>query len=950
MKKTSDFHRLPEMNPQPHHRSKSAGLLLVGILFFSIGTLWGQTPESIETQVQTLLACKNQAERDAYFKQEKDRLSPKVCEALIHRCETIRREGSLADALTVAETALALALELNDRSWIATARTQCGHIYLSQGEFDTALRLYEQTLLPGEPPLSEGRAWLNMANVHYYRGDYDLALETYRKALGIFETISSQAGISRTLNNIGSILQLQGKYAAAFSTLQKSLAIKEKMNDLAGQANTFNNIGILYYDHGNFEMALEFHQKSFRIREELKDISSMAQSLNNMGNAYRRMEQFKEARECHERSLELKRKIGERLSMAGSYANLGNVLGAQGKLEEALVFFEKANEINRELKVRPSLSLLNNMASTYRHLGKYEQVIALGMESARLAEQTTQPDLYWMAITEAGLGHYEMGNLKAARDCFEQAIAAVEKMRTLTLGDELEKQRFFEPRLDPYQAMVAVCLQEGNQLEALKWAEQAKARILVEVIQGERKRLSAHLTLEEQQQEQKLSRQMTQLNRELMFNQGGNLPDAKRKTETEARLSRLGANFRALQNQLAANHSEVRLAQGTFPAITPDTLRELGYGSDTALLEFVVVPDYLYLFCLTRPASQPGKGKQAEWRIRSVVIPGSVRELGGKVDQLQTKLASRSLGFKPLTQELYRQLFGQIEAELKGKTKLVIIPDGPLWNLPFQALQNQAGQYLVENYEISAAHSLALLLEMTRQPARTAGSPRFDCVALGNPATQTTNILPPQPAGGLASQAAAQKLIEQIQSLYGPERCLTLTGGNATEDKLKQAASETRLLHLSTHGVWNHGNPLFSYLVLAPGLTENEDGLLETRELLELKLRADVVILSACETARGRLGNGEGLIGMTWAILLAGTPQTIVSHWKVEAVATSALMTTLHQTLRVPATTPTQPLPAAAGLRAAVLQSLRSGKFSHPFYWAGFSVIGENPPRNRAGN
>ncbi len=133
--------------------------------------------------------------------------------------------------------------------------------------------------------------------------------------------------------------------------------------------------------------------------------------------------------------------------------------------------------------------------------------------------------------------------------------------------------------------------------------------------------------------------------------------------------------------------------------------------------------------------------------------------------------------------------------------------------------------------------------------------------------------------------------------MYGAARSKVYIGAEAREDRVKAEAGQARILHFATHGTLNNASPMYSHLVLAQG-DNDEDGLLEAWELMQLDLKADLAVLSACETARGRFGAGEGMIGLTWALFVAGVPATVVSQWKVESASTRDLMLGFHRQLR----------------------------------------------------
>jgi CHAT domain-containing protein len=176
--------------------------------------------------------------------------------------------------------------------------------------------------------------------------------------------------------------------------------------------------------------------------------------------------------------------------------------------------------------------------------------------------------------------------------------------------------------------------------------------------------------------------------------------------------------------------------------------------------------------------------------------------------------------------------------------------------------------------------------------------------------------------------------------LYGGARSKVYVGAEAREGRLKAEATQARVLHFATHGTLNNASPMYSHLVLAQGDT-NEDGLLEAWELMQLDLKADLAVLSACETARGRFGAGEGIIGLTWAMFIAGVPSTVVSQWKVESASTRDLMLAFHRRMRESSGAAQSSATKAEALRHAALKLMKNPETSHPFYWAGFVLVGD---------
>jgi len=180
----------------------------------------------------------------------------------------------------------------------------------------------------------------------------------------------------------------------------------------------------------------------------------------------------------------------------------------------------------------------------------------------------------------------------------------------------------------------------------------------------------------------------------------------------------------------------------------------------------------------------------------------------------------------------------------------------------------------------------------------------------------------------------ASEEVKALARLYGGARSKAYVGAEAREDRVMSEAGRASILHFTTHGTLNNASPMYSYLTFAEG-GPNDDGLLEAWELMQLDLKAELAVLSACETARGRIGAGEGVIGFSWAMFIAGVPSTVVSQWKVESASTRDLMVQFHRSLLS-----TRPSKSDA-LRQAALKLMRNPETSHPFYWAGFVLVGD---------
>lgn len=301
-------------------------------------------------------------------------------------------------------------------------------------------------------------------------------------------------------------------------------------------------------------------------------------------------------------------------------------------------------------------------------------------------------------------------------------------------------------------------------------------------------------------------------------------------------------------------------------------------------------------------------------------------------------LATRHGNYAMLESELFQLLIKPVEAQLQGISTIGIVADGVLWELPFQALQTKTDHFLMEDIAIFYAPSLGVLKELKTRKADKAKATGL--LAFANPSSTVAPSLPAMRATETATALPeAEVEVKAIQQLFRKTPSKVFVGNEADEKSFKTQAAHHRIIHLATHGTLDNNQPLYSHLRLTKS-GSNEDGLLEAREVLDLHLNADLVVLSACETARGKIGAGEGMIGLSWALLAAGSRALVVSQWKVSSASTAEWMTHFYQQLL--STSSARKATKAEALRAAMLTMHKDNRYAHPFYWAGFVLLGDN--------
>lgn len=533
------------------------------------------------------------------------------------------------------------------------------------------------------------------------------------------------------------------------------------------------------------------------------------------------------------------------------------------------------------------------------------------IEAARWAAGGCEPedDACWQGPLLAGQALLRLGKRDEGVASLQAAIDAIESRRAQMDTTDLRRERFFEERLEPYRDLLDVRLSDGRTHEALKIAETVKARALLDTLSLGRAEVRAALTPAEDERRRTLESRIEQLNRRVLAGGGAAPLDDARKALEE------------FEEEMALRHPVARGLRSKDLSQNLDAI----VAKDVAAIEYAVLPRCVVAFVVVRDA----RGRVAIHAKRIAITSAEIEQ---RATALHRTLAARSLASDAQLAKLYDLLVAPLRPWIRGKKLLLIVPDGALWQVPFQALEARGGEPLVVRSAIAYAPSFAALTV-----ARPRGSEsRRTLLAMGDAsagsdATSQIRAFNRDVALGRLPDAANE--VRAIAGVYGANASDVYLHDAATETTLKAAAGRHRIIHLATHGIADSRWPMFSALVLAP--TAEDDGLLEAREVADMNLDADLVVLSACDTGRGLIRSGEGVVGLSWAFLLAGCPRTVVSQWEADSKATSVLMVEFHRQFVAGAT------PAEA-LRRAQLALMRSDRWAHPYYWGNFIVLG-NP-------
>jgi CHAT domain-containing protein/Tfp pilus assembly protein PilF len=840
---------------------------------------------------------------------------------------------------------------------LAASLTGLGAATMEGGDFATAegcyLRSLEITERLAPDTVAVARNLNNLGNLALARGDLDAGERYHRQSLAIVERLApGSLELALSLNNRGSVAWRRGDMATAEEFHLRSLEIRERLAPgSSAVAQSLNNLGLVAMDRGDVGAAEDFYQRALAIQEKVAPGSrDHAGSYSNLGRVAWLRGDLAAATARYRRALELGKPLGpgSRDLVALVFDNLGAVARDQRDLTSAEDYYRRALTIREELApggldVAASLCGLSVVARERGDLTRAKEEASRSVTiRGRLAPGTGDEA---ESLNELGQVYRQSGepDLAAAQLC--RAVESLEQQKGKLGGSESAKSTFAARYASYYHDCATALVGQGKSDAAFHVLERSRARSLLAMLAERDLVFPADVPAE-------LDRQIRLADAEYDRTQAslGELSPSKDGEKIEQALAHL-RELRARQEDLAA---QVRKASPRLAALKyPEPLDLAGVRSvldeGTALLEYSVGKDETLLFVVGPPGSRT---TLATYR---VAIPeSSLREKVRAFRALvQRKDPSDLPALAAQGAALYDLILRPAEPAIAGSERVLVSPDGPLHRLPFSALvrrdRRRREQYVAEWRPVHVVVSATVYAELERhRPASLPPAARL--VAFGDPSYPSLEKEAPAKIAdgevraivrggfGFAPLPASRKEVEQIASLY-PQSAQTYLGPEATEEKVKTLGKDTKYLHFATHGYVNERFPLDSALVLTiPEKLEegHENGLLQAWEVFErVRIDADLVTLSACETGLGKEMGGEGLVGLTRAFQYAGARSVLASLWSVSDESTARLMTSVYRHLKAGQT-------KDEALRLAQVEAIRSrGGDAHPFHWAAFEMIGD---------
>jgi len=784
-----------------------------------------------------------------------------------------------AKAIEYSQQYLVIAREIKDRKGEGAALGILGIAYFYLGNSAKAIEYSQQYLVIAREikDLRKGEvAALSILGLAYQNlGNYAKAIEYSQQLLAIAREIKDRRGEGVALGYLGIPYSSLGNYAKAIEYSQQSLAIAREVKNRQGEGVALGNLGGVYLALGNYTKSIEYTQQKLAIAREIKDRRGEGAALVKLGLAYIDLGNYAKAIEYSQQSLAIAREVKNRGGEGEALGNLGGVYLALGDYAKTIEYSQQLLAIAREIKDRRGEgNALGLLGIAYHSLGNYAKAIEYSQQYLVIAREIKDRDGEGLALNNLGAAFLKAGNPTEAEKVLVNGIQVWESMRQMLGSNDANKISIFEGQARTYRMLQRVQVAQNNPIAALEIAERGRARAFVDLLT---ERLSS-----------------------------GSTNPVINTSPNQDQIRQIAKSQNATLVQYSIIYDQFQI-QGKKE------------GRESALYIWVIQPTGEITF---REVDLKPLWQKHNASLTNLIIGN------------QEFLAVRSRGSFPALQPqpdlptLHQLLIDPIASLLPKdpNAHVIFIPQGSLFQVPFPALLDANGTYLIQKHTILTAPSIQVLALTRQQKLAQKPVNSGNALVLGNPTMPSVSPSPGEPKQRLSPLPGAEAEAIAIAPLLKTQ---AIIGAQGTKAAIVQKMPQASIIHLATHGLLDDLRGLGSAIALAP--SGNDDGLLTAEEIFDMKLQASLVVLSACNTGEGRI-TGDGVIGLSRALISAGVPSVIVSLWAVPDAPTSELMKAFYQNLQ------NNPDKAQA-LRQAMLTTMKT--HPQPRNWAAFTLIGE---------
>jgi len=797
---------------------------------------------------------------------------------------------------------------------------------------------------------------------------YEQAIEKHLAAINIWRSLDDKEMLASTLHQAGWLYGDIGQYQKALDCYAQAAAIYKSLGDRRGEGNILNNTAWVYSELGEEQKSLEMYDRIVANYKEAGDEDPTI--MSNIGASYANLGQYQRALDTHLRVLELRLGSGDEAGQSRTLNNIGNSYYKLGNNTKALDFYTRSLELMFKTgDDYYTATVLNNIGVLYRKLADYDR--ALNYFNQALTMRKSSGDQRGIATTLADIAYLERdrGNLVEARKRIEEALNKIEWVRTRVASTQLRTsflasvQGYREFYINLLMRLHTADPEEQLERVAFNASETGRARSLLELLGEAGSKIHHNVDPSLLARKRDLAALIDKKAQAQM-----RLVNAKH-TEAEAaaalkEISALTTEFEQLEGRIRESNPQFASLIQPVP-LRLDEVQKQVLDSDTLLLEYSLGEEKSFLWAVTRDSIKsyelPKRAllEPAARRVYELLTARTVNVANETLEQKRQRLEVAEAEYAKASESLSRMVLRPAAGQF-GNKRLLIVADGVLLFIPFAALPdpgaNDARPLIVDREVVMApsASVVSLLrqeaanrkpanktLAVLADPVFSDGDPRVAAALLGRIVREDKTVAVDtlrSTDSGLRRLRFSRQEADEIARLAGngPKLEAVDFAANrklATSDEL----SQYRMVHFATHGIVDNYHPELSGIVLSlvDEKGQPQNGFLRLYDLYNLKLSADLVVLSACQTALGKEIRGEGLVGLTRGFMYAGAPRVVASLWQIDDRASAEFMKRFYQGMLE------QKLRPAAALRAAQISMHNDKRWHEPHYWAAFTIQGE---------
>ena len=838
--------------------------------------------------------------------------------------------GEYDKTINYFEDALKLNKKLNNTGGQVTNLNNIGALYQAIGQYQQSInyiqRAMEMDLVAGNK--THIPIYLNNIGNNYQKlGQYNKALVFFNRTLEIDLQSSNPEQIATDYNNIAWIQMQYKNYNSAIEQFQMAADLFKKAKNKNSYAKCLDNLGDLYRKTEDFAKAEKLLTEANKIFIETEHKKNEAVNWNNQGLLYLSIGKIQKAISCHNKAIAINKKLGVPQGITSNYNNLGKLYQSENDYKTALQYFQKAiillvnNFDNEDVFSNPeieNLPLEKELLDALKSKAEVFSLISLLSQENTKSLQSSL-DNYCLSvelINKMRISYYSQDKLNLSRNesqTFETAISIAYQLHKIT-GDK----RYLE--------------------KAFKVTEMSKAAYLYELIRENEAKLYSNIPDSLLLLEKVLKSDIFELERKIINEKSilGNNDSTVIALNKEL-FEKKFHQFEKLKTYFDNNYPKYYELKYNNEILDIQSVQQLITNND-AFIEYTIVSDNLFIFVIIKDTVVFTKTEINEEFYESINIIKSLQSEMFQSHEIFKQFAEHSYN-------IYSKVLKDVEYMWKGKD-LIIIPNGILGYIPFETLLTNKtdpektyykdSPYLLKNHAISYAYSATLLYNAFESVKKI--QPKNNLLAIA-PSFNMNDNLPAfltERGEEFVDLIGSKIEVNSIYKIFSGEKYLDSV---ATESNFKNFGADFRILHIATHGIIDDEDPMNSRLLFYRNNDSIQDGDLYTYELFNMQLKADLAVLSACNTGCGKLEKGEGIISLARGFLYAGVPSVVMTLWSVPDGTSVFIVEKFYAYLK-------EGYKKNVALQKAKLDYLENSDNlkANPYFWAGFVNIGNTDP------